>query len=162
MNNYIIQDMSYKVLNNTELMLVGEDIYRFNKRFNEWTLIKENKNSKHRQLIGCDGKLFKYHRVKYFLANDDFDIFDTDCQIDHKNINDKDNRLTNLRPCTGKENCRNKEKYRGKPVKGWSYYENRKKPYKTQVTLANGKPKTKYFNTEIEARTWYLENRLRF
>ena len=153
--------MSYKVLNNTKLMLVEEDIYRFRKT-NEWILIKEKKDLKSRQKIGCDGKQFLYHRVKYWLAHDDFNIFDTECQIDHININEKDNRLSNLRPCTNKQNNQNRETYRGKPTKGWCYREDCKKPYRSYVNLENGKRKEKSFHTEIEARNWYLENRPRF
>jgi hypothetical protein len=153
--------MSYKVLNNTEFILIDEDIYRFNKTLNDWTLIQENKDSKHRLQINCDGKLFFYYRVKYWLANEDFDIFDTKCQIDHINVDVKDNRLSNLRPCTNKQNCRNRATYRGKLTKGWSYV-NRKKPYKAYVNIENGKKKSKYFHTEIEAHNWYLENRPRF
>ena len=155
--------MSYKTLMNTKLMLIGEDIYRFNKRFNEWTLIKEKKDLKTRQKIKCDGKSFMYYRVKYFLANDDFDIFDTECEIDHKNINDRDNILSNLRKCTHKQNSRNREtNCHGKPIKGWHYDERLKNPYRAQVMLENGKKKHKSFNTEIEAHNWYLENRIRF
>ena len=155
--------MAYKTLMNTKLMSVGEDIYRFRKT-NGWTLIKEKKDSKHRQQIGCNGKRFFYYRVKYWLANDDFDIFDTKCEIDHINVDTKDNRLCNLRPCTHKQNNQNREKSKhGEPIRGWSYDERSKKnPYVAKVTLENGKQKTKPFHTEIEAHNWYLENRIRF
>ena len=38
--------MSFKVLINTKFILIDEDIYRFNKKINESTLIKENKDLK--------------------------------------------------------------------------------------------------------------------
>jgi hypothetical protein len=156
--------MFYKTLMNTELILIDEDIYRFNKTQKKWTLIKEKKDSKHRTKIICDGKQFFYYRVKYWLANDEFDIFDTECQIDHINVDEKDNRLSNLRPCTNEQNSQNKKNMNGVPVRGWTYEPIRykKKPYVAYVMLETGKRKTKHFHTETEAHNWYLENRPRF
>jgi len=157
--------MSYKILLNTQLRLIGEDVYRFNKRYNDWTSIKDKPNRLDgRNLIRIDGKTFFYHRIKYWLAHDDFDIFDTKIQIDHINIDHTDNSLSNLRTCTNKQNCRNKKKnYKGKSIKGFSYYPHlHKNQYKAYFQMENGKQKAKYFQTEQEARNWYLENRIRF
>lgn len=155
--------MSYKTLLNTELMLIGEDIYRFHKIYNKWTLIEDKTNRKDGRIqIEIDGKIFYYHRVKYFLAHDDFDIFDTKCEIDHVNIDHTDNSLTNLRTCTSKQNSRNRKNMNGIPIKGFSYYPNRNKQYRGFFQMDNGKLKSKSFNTEEEARNYYLENRIRF
>ena len=155
--------MSYKILLNTQLLLIDEEVYRFHKKINDWILIVDKPNQTNgRNLIRIDEKHFYYHRIKYWLANDDFDIFDKKSEIDHINIDEKDNSLSNLRTCTHKQNTRNRKNYRGKHIKGFSYYPDINKPYKAQIQMDNGKLKAKYFHTEQEARNYYLENRIRF
>ena len=155
--------MSYKTLLNTQLMLIGEEVYRFHKRYNKWTLLKDKSNrTDGKKQIEIDGKNFYYPRIKYWLENNDFDIFDTKCEIDHININNTDNELYNLRTCTHKQNTRNRKNYRKKPIKGFTYCPDKNKPYIAQIQMENGKRKAKSFYTEDEARNWYLENRIRF
>ena len=78
------------------------------------------KHSKGYIVISVKGNLFLAHRLAWSLVNGDIGEY----QIDHINHNKTDNRLSNLRLVSNKENHKNKGAKNGK-VLGVNWY----KPY---------------------------------
>lgn len=60
-------------------------------------------DSGHYRVVRIEGRLVPVHRVACILSRLDI----TDKHVDHINGNGKDNRLSNLRPCTRYENMHN-------------------------------------------------------
>ncbi len=84
-------------------------------------------------------------------------LLETDSPIDHINRNPRDNRLANLRPCTLKENNRNKgvRKDNASGVKGVTICNNRKTKYKVRIEADGKRQLVGYFETIDEARDAY-------
>ena len=144
-----------------------EKLYRFNKKLKKWTQLNPMKHySKISKKyvynsIKIDGKCFYIHRLIYFVCFDNFDIFNSTIEIDHRNGDHNDNRLENLRTCTSKQNCQNKRYNNyGKEIKG--YVLRKTGMFEAKYTDVNGKRKSKSFKTEIEARNCYLKNTIKF
>jgi hypothetical protein len=95
------------------------------------------------------------------MCNDDFDIFDSEITIDHKNVNHHDNELENLRTATREEQNRNKLTYGGELVKGFTVIKKGIKRYEGHYRK-NGKTIRKCFLTEEEAVKFHTDNTVRF
>ena len=160
-----------KKLLNTELKYDSETekLFRFHKRKKCFTLIDPNikydeyVNKFIYNTIRIDNKMLLIHRVIYHVCNDDFNIFDKNVTIDHRNVNHLDNRLGNLRTATHAEQARNKLNWGGELVKGYRILnDGRKKKYQGYYTNKNGKQIMKYFLTESEAKSFHDNNTERF
>jgi len=98
-----------------------------------------------------NGIVYQLHRIIYFAFHQDWDINNLELQIDHINMIKHDNRIENLRAVSHQQNTFNTN------AKGYTF--NKKwNRFQGQINL-NGKKYSKNFNTEIEAREWYLEQK---
>jgi hypothetical protein len=122
-------------------------IERIDKRNKKWTEVKGNSNARYLQ-IGIENKIYKFHRIIYKAFHPEFDL-NSPLQIDHINRDKKDNRIENLRIVTHQQNLFNTN------AKGYYCHHN---GFEGQIRI-NGKILTKYFATEEEARTWYLQQK---
>lgn len=92
-----------------------------------------------------------YHRIIYQMLNNDFDINSKESIIDHKNRKRNDNRISNLKLVTKKQNNENK-----KNVSGIYFREGndkRKKNWKA-IWVENGKKKSKCFTNKYIAQAY--------
>jgi len=76
--------------------------------------------------------------------------------IDHINGNSLDNRRSNLRIVTIRENSQNQKKHRSGKLVGCSY-ENRAKKWKAQIMINGSMKGLGYFKTEHEAHEAYIK-----
>ena len=101
--------------------------------------------------VKINNKSYLYHRVVYFIHNDEWKIHDssTDNIIDHIDRNPLNNSIENLRVVTHQQNLWNRD------VKGCSFNKANGK-YKAQIRV-DGKVKyLGYFVNEEDARDAYL------
>ena len=139
-------------------------------RYEEDTLFKKRKNNSqwtcyddlkpHTSgyiLVTVNGKTMKLHRLVYLFHNPEWDISDSslDNSIDHINGNKLDNKIDNLRVVTHSQNKQNTTHYGGKPIKG-VHFDNTNNRWMAHWQ-ENGKQKTKYFKTELEALEYRVE-----
>ena len=143
-----------------------EKLYRFNKKLKKWVHVNPGKHYCNRykkdvfNRVTIDKRTFLIYRIIYFVCNNDFDIFNSKIEIDHRNGDHNDNRLENLRTCNCRENQQNRKTCRGKEVKGYS--ETKWGTFQAKCTDVNGKRKYKNFKTKEEARKFYLKNTPKF
>lgn len=73
--------------------------------------------------------------------------------VDHVNHDGLDNRRSNLRWATPKQNCRNSRPHQGRRFKGVGYMHGRNlsKPWKAQIRINGNQEFLGYFETEEEA-----------
>jgi len=96
--------------------------------------------------------LVKGHHFAWFISFNEV----TNNQIDHINGNPSDNRINNLRHVTNQENHFNETKAKG------YHWDNKRKKWKSEITLNKKNIYLGRFNTEIEARNAYLEAKLKY
>ena len=96
-------------------------------------------------------KLYLYHRVVYFIHNDDWDIDDTcrDNSIDHIDRDTLNNSIENLRVTTHQENLWNTNS------KGYSFHKTTGK-YMARIMVNRKQKYLGVFETEDEAHQAYL------
>ena len=144
-----------------------EQLFRFHKRFKRWTVIdpdisyKESANIFVYNRITIDKKQFSIYRLIYFVCHDDFDIFDSNVTIDHRNVDHLDNRIDNLRIASYAEQSRNKLHMNGELIRGYCILERGIKRYRGYYRK-NGKLICKDFLTESEAKVFHDDNTVRF
>ena len=87
------------------------------------------------RVVKINYKTYLYHRVVYFLHNNDWDIHDTCCDnsIDHRDRNPLNNSIENLRVVTNQQNTWNRD------VKGYTFIKASGK-YQAQIRV-DGKKK---------------------
>ena len=145
-----------------------EKLFRFNKTKKCFTLVDPNIRYEERRdrfvyyQIGIDNKKFSIYRLIYFVCHDDFDIFDKNVTIDHRNVNHLDNRIDNLRMATKAQQARNKLYMNGELIKGYHILKTGKKKYMGYYNNKNGKTFTKCFLSESEAKSFHDVNTIRF
>ena len=97
--------------------------------------------------IGYKNKIYRVHRIVCYAFNYRFEV---DKRIvDHIDQNRQNNHASNLRFYTNQMNTYNTNKPQG------YRHRNRRKPWQGQIRV-KGKRHSKAFDTEEEARTWYL------
>lgn len=144
-----------------------EQLFRFNKIKKCFTLVDpdisyiEHLNRFVYNKIEIDRKMFSIYRLIYFVCKDNFDIFDTNVTIDHRNVNHLDNKLDNLRMATMAEQTRNRLYKNGELVRGFTKLKRGIKRYMGYYRK-NGKTITKCFLTESEAKCFHDNNTERF
>lgn len=144
-----------------------EQLFRFNKIKKCFTLVDpdisyiEHLNRFVYNKIEIDRKMFSIYRLIYFVCKDNFDIFDTNVTIDHRNVNHLDNKLDNLRMATMAEQTRNRLYKNGELVRGFTKLKRGIKRYMGYYRK-NGKTITKCFLTESEAKVFHDDNTVRF
>ena len=138
---------------NTQLKVYENgDIELFRKgQWNRWVKAKDRLSYGYK-IIEINNKEYKQHRIVYFAFHQDWDINNPKLQIDHINRVKNDNRLENLRVVTSQQNQFNRSN-----TKGYSFVKDKNK-WRGFIML-NGKSISKYFDTEEEARAWYLEQK---
>ena len=104
------------------------------------------------RLVGINKKDYSYHRVVYFLHNQEWDIHDScrDNSIDHIDRNKLNNSIENLRVVTHQQNAWNRD------VKGYSFIKASGK-YQAQIRVDGKKKYLGMFVSEYEARQAYVE-----
>ena len=134
-------------------------LYRKDKQTKKWICgnnIKPNNWGYIR--IGVNGKHLYLHRLVYKYHNMDWDMFNNprENQIDHIDINKLNNSIENLRVVTQSQNIQNRTYYGGKKISGVYFRKDRKKQWCAKW-YENGKLKSKYFATELEALNYRKE-----
>ena len=100
------------------------------------------------RVVGINNKKnYLYHRVVYFLHNNDWDIHDTCCDnsIDHRDRNPLNNSIENLRVVTNQQNTWNRD------VKGNTFIKASGK-YQAQIRVDGKKKYLGMFVSEDDAR----------
>ena len=105
-------------------------------------------------MIGIDGRSYRAHRLAWMYVYGEYPTFD----LDHRNRNRYDNRISNLRKATRSQNELNKEwqdtsatGYRGVTIQG--------KRYRADISIDNHSKYLGTFDTPEEAHEAYcLEN----
>ena len=102
------------------------------------------------RLVGINKKDYSYHRVVYFLHNQEWDIHDScrDNSIDHIDRNKLNNSIENLRVVTHQQNAWNRD------VKGYSFIKASGK-YQAQIRVDGKKKYLGMFVREDDARDAY-------
>jgi hypothetical protein len=103
------------------------------------------KKGNFKEYYDIDG--YKLHRIIFSAFHPEWDIHD-EKQIDHIDGNGLNNSINNLRLVTCSENHYNMEPGKGIFITKYGKYQSR--------IHAEGKRYTKNFETEQEAREWYL------
>jgi len=104
------------------------------------------------RVVKINYKTYLYHRVVYFLHNNDWDIHNSsmDNMIDHIDRNPLNNSIENLRVVTNQENTWNRD------VKGYTFNKARGK-YIAQIKVDGKCKNLGYFVSEDDARNAYVE-----
>ena len=107
-------------------------------------------NTGYRQ-VRINYKHLQYHRVVYFVHNENWNIYDSsmDNQIDHIDRNPLNNNIENLRVVTNQENGWNQY------AKGYCF-DKEKGNYRAQIKVDGKNIYLGYFENEDDARTAYL------
>jgi hypothetical protein len=135
---------------------MGLRIYRCGKverkfRGKYWKEVENVGNNGHGyNLIGVDGKLWFRHRLVVAAFNPEFDINNTDHQIDHVDGDRLHNAFSNLRVVSSQGNCLNRS-----TAKGYCWHKVRGK-WQAQIKINYKQKHLGYFETEEEARAAYL------
>ena len=103
------------------------------------------------RLVCINYRLYRFHRVVYFLHNPEWDIHDScrDNSIDHIDRNPLHNNIENLRVVTHSQNQWNQN------AKGYCFCKATGK-YQAQIKVDGKKKHLGYFVSEDDARNAYL------
>ena len=106
--------------------------------------------------VTINKKLYQYHRVVYFIHNDDWDIRDTcrDNSIDHIDRDKLNNNIENLRVVTHAENQWNRDS------KGCCFHKATGK-YRAQIRVDGEYKHLGLFVSEDDARNAYLNAKVK-
>ena len=152
--NGILYEGKYKIvlINGQKLVVfINGTIYRVTKTGN-LKLVKNTANSDGYNLIGCNGKLIRRHRILgYAFLN--LNIDDVKQQIDHIDGKRINNQLNNLRVVNNQENQFNRN------ALGY-YFNKRLGKYQAQIQLDTNKIYLGLYTTEQDAREAYLKAKL--
>ena len=116
-----------------------------------WFELKGSIRGNGRREVYINKRIFKYHRIVYYLHNPQWDIHNssTDNSIDHIDRNPLNNFIENLRVVSHKQNQWNQDR------KGYCFHKARGK-YQAQIRV-DGKVKyLGYFENEDDAKNAYL------
>ena len=139
-------------------------LYKKRKNGKEWIYCNDKKHGNNGYInIGVNDKKYLLHRLVYLFHNPDWNFNDScrDNSIDHRDGNKLNNKIENLQLVNHSQNNQNITHYRGKIIKGYCFNKggrNRKLPW-VATWQENGKQKSKYFKTEIEAKNYSEEMR---
>ena len=111
------------------------------------------KSAKGYRAIRVGKKCFYVHRLVYKLYNNDWDIYDSKCLIDHIDQVRHNNVITNLRKATPSQNGFNRN------CKGYCFHKASGK-YHARIFVNRELAWSGYFNTAEEAREEYLKKKL--
>ncbi len=106
-------------------------------------------------ILGFNGKIHKAHRLAFLYMDGSFPP--EGMSVDHINGIKDDNRWSNLRIVTHRENMENQHPGR----KGYGYRAGRSKPWIVQKKIS-GNHSYKSFNTEDEAIAYVSELKLKY
>jgi hypothetical protein len=151
MNSILTENIECKtVLINGQLLEVYSNgrVYRFNKK-NDKLIVENTNNYYGYNLINCNGKIIKRHRIIGF-AFLNLDIEDPKQHIDHIDGCRLNNCLTNLRVVTNQQNSFNRTKAKG------YYWDKNSKKFLAQIRLNRKLIYLGLFNNEEDARAAYL------
>ena len=101
------------------------------------------------QVIGVGGKRYSAHRLAWLFVYGRW----PSCQIDHRNMDRCDNRLSNLREATPSENAAHGKARRGKAFKGAYRLRN---IWRSAITKNGKQFHLGVFDTEKEAHSAYI------
>ncbi len=119
-----------------------------------WELKGSVNKSNGYRCVRINNKLYLYHRLVYFLHNNDWDIHDTclDNSIDHIDRNPLNNNIENLRVVTNQENQWNQN------CKGYCFIKASGK-WRARITVDSKEKHLGYFMTERAAAAAYLQSK---
>ena len=116
-----------------------------------WYELKGTLNKDGYRQVRINYKHLQYHRVVYFVHNENWNIYDSsmDNQIDHIDRNPLNNSIENLRVVTHPQNMWNTD------CKGYSFNKARGK-YVARIKVDGKHKNLGYFVNEDDARNAYL------
>ena len=97
------------------------------------------------------GKVYRYHRVCWFLHYGK----EPDKHIDHENGDRSDNRISNLRLVTNRENASNRDIHRNGKLIG-ACLNKRRNNWLSSIRIGSKNIFLGYYKTELEAHKMYL------
>jgi len=103
------------------------------------------------------GKLYKNHRVIWFLIND---VDPAECQVDHRDRNPSNNKIENLRLCTHRQNQRNRGKHKNNRHKYKGVSKNTR-GYQARIRIKGKQIHLGTFATQEEAASRYNQAALK-
>lgn len=108
-----------------------------------------------------DGQTLMVHRIAWAITHGRWPIGD----IDHKDGNPSNNRISNLRECTRAENMQNRRSPRHSTKSGflgvWRMKRNLSKPWQAAVVIGRKQVWRERFATKEEAAKAYLQAKAR-
>jgi hypothetical protein len=103
------------------------------------------------RIIKFCGKDYLEHRLAWFYVYGEW----PKNQVDHINGIKSDNRISNLRDVTNRQNALNKKRHRGGRLPGTAFKSGYKK-YSSEVLVEGKRKLLGYFDTEQEAHEAYM------
>ena len=102
--------------------------------------------------VEIDGHHYMVHRLAWLYV---YGKWPKD-QIDHKNLNKSDNRITNLREATNGQNCANRRAFGVSGIKGACLHKKSGR-WHAQITHNKKNISLGYYNTAEEAHAVYIK-----
>ena len=149
-----MDEMRGVVINRRRLVVCkNSNVYGFDRWTNEMYLIKNVDNYCGYNIIQCNNKSIKRHRIMgyTFLG---LDIDNPKENIDHIDGNKLNNSLDNLRIVNHQQNHWNRT-----TAKGY-YWDKRSKKWRARICLNNKQINLGLYNSESEARNAYIAAKL--
>ena len=149
-----MDEMRGVVINGRRLVVCKNgDIYGFARYSNEMYLIKNVDNYYGYNIIQCNNKPIKRHRIMgyTFLG---LNIDNPKDQIDHIDGNKLNNSIDNLRVVNQQQNNWNRTTAKG------FYWNKKEKKWRAQIRLNSKTIHLGYYDSEIDARNAYIAAKL--
>jgi hypothetical protein len=130
-----------------------ERFYEYKTRPDRWKELKGRDINEYLQIalyLTSGKREFKVHRLVYFAHNQDWNIYDAEQFIDHRDRNPQNNKIGNLRAVTNQQNQFNTN------AKGYTYREELKK-FEAQIRTDGKLEYLGYYDTAEEAHQAYLD-----
>jgi len=143
--------MEFKIGDTLVKCYENGQIDKIDQRTKQWKTLDPKNDTCGYKIIHIEKKMYKAHRLIWKAFHNEWDL-QSPLQIDHINQIRHDNRIENLRLATHQQNQWNNN------AKGYSYIKTRNQ-YQGQIRVNSKLFSSKYFDTEQEARDWYLDKK---
>jgi hypothetical protein len=140
-----------------------KELLNYNQHTGIFTWKVQNKRTRVDSIAGCydnynyiiiriDGKNYKAHRLSWLYIYNEW----PKGKIDHINGNPADNRITNLREVTVRENSQNRKEHRNGKLVG-CHYNKKINKWISRIQLNKKRIHLGYYDTQQEAHNAYIQ-----